>query len=352
MPFLRSHGLRRGADPAGLDPRGDHAAAGRARQARPAPGLAAPTQGREAQPTPGRGGRGWSTAAAGSPPVTGVGDRRCALAIAATSLRLGSPVTQTRSPLRRAKQGLWRSSARGIGDGSAATRRRPGRRPHDRRTWPRELASARDAWRRRCRRAAEWRRTVPRSSKCSQSPTADRRRRGDAAARAPRGAPSAPDGRVGGTGRPAKHDFDQPRSTALSADDRADRASLTFVLLARAFRSLLLPLKAVVLNMRQHRRRLRRAGAGLAGGLRLASIWGIPATGSITFWMPLMVFAFLFGLSMDYEVFILTRMREEYDRTGVNRRRGHRGNRPHRPAGHQRRADPVPRLHLAGGRAR
>ena len=45
-------------------------------------------------------------------------------------------------------------------------------------------------------------------------------------------------------------------------------------------------------------------------------IWGIPATGSIPSWLPLMAFAFLFGLSMDYEVFILSRMREEYDRTG------------------------------------
>jgi RND superfamily putative drug exporter len=45
-------------------------------------------------------------------------------------------------------------------------------------------------------------------------------------------------------------------------------------------------------------------------------IWGIPSAGSITVWVPIMVFAFLFGLSMDYEVFILTRMREEYDRTG------------------------------------
>jgi RND superfamily putative drug exporter len=46
------------------------------------------------------------------------------------------------------------------------------------------------------------------------------------------------------------------------------------------------------------------------------AVFGIPATGAITFWIPLMVFAFLFGLSMDYEVFILTRVREEYDRTG------------------------------------
>ena len=45
-------------------------------------------------------------------------------------------------------------------------------------------------------------------------------------------------------------------------------------------------------------------------------IWGVEATGSVPSWIPLMVFAFLFGLSMDYEVFILSRMREEYDRTG------------------------------------
>jgi len=44
-------------------------------------------------------------------------------------------------------------------------------------------------------------------------------------------------------------------------------------------------------------------------------IWGIAATGSIASWIPLMVFAFLYGLSMDYEVFILARMREEYDQT-------------------------------------
>jgi RND superfamily putative drug exporter len=93
-------------------------------------------------------------------------------------------------------------------------------------------------------------------------------------------------------------------------------ALITFVLLARAFRSLLLPLKAVVLNV---------ISVGAAWGvLELVwqnghgsnLIWGIAATGSITSWIPLMVFAFLFGLSMDYEVFILSRMREEYDATG------------------------------------
>ena len=47
-----------------------------------------------------------------------------------------------------------------------------------------------------------------------------------------------------------------------------------------------------------------------------SALWGISATHSVDAWIPLMVFAFLFGLSMDYEVFILARMREEYDATG------------------------------------
>jgi RND superfamily putative drug exporter len=46
-------------------------------------------------------------------------------------------------------------------------------------------------------------------------------------------------------------------------------------------------------------------------------IWGVPATGAITAFIPLMVFAFLFGLSMDYEVFILSRVREAYDQSGT-----------------------------------
>ena len=93
-------------------------------------------------------------------------------------------------------------------------------------------------------------------------------------------------------------------------------AIVTFLLLARAFRSLILPLKAVVLNV---------LSVGGAWGI-LSLVWqhgygsqligGSVATGSITAWVPLMVFAFLFGLSMDYEVFIMARMREEYDRTG------------------------------------
>ena len=49
------------------------------------------------------------------------------------------------------------------------------------------------------------------------------------------------------------------------------------------------------------------------------AIFGVPATGAITMWVPLIVFAFLFGLSMDYEVFILSRVREAYDASGDTR---------------------------------
>jgi RND superfamily putative drug exporter len=91
---------------------------------------------------------------------------------------------------------------------------------------------------------------------------------------------------------------------------------LTYVLLARAFRSLLLPLKAVILNL---------VSLGAAYGIIVfifqqghgsQAIWHVPATQSIIPWIPLMIFAFLYGLSMDYEVFMLTRMREAYDETG------------------------------------
>jgi RND superfamily putative drug exporter len=91
---------------------------------------------------------------------------------------------------------------------------------------------------------------------------------------------------------------------------------ITFVLLARAFRSLLLPAKAVALNVLS----IAAAWGVLVVVWQLGwgsdAIWGIASTGSVPSWIPLMIFAFLFGLSMDYEVFILARMREEYDATG------------------------------------
>ena len=90
----------------------------------------------------------------------------------------------------------------------------------------------------------------------------------------------------------------------------------TFILLARAFRSILLPVKAIILNILS----VGAAWGVLAivwqNGNGSELIWGVEATGSVPSWIPLMIFAFLFGLSMDYEVFILSRMREEYDRTG------------------------------------
>ncbi|HEX4838636.1 MAG TPA: MMPL family transporter [Solirubrobacteraceae bacterium] len=93
-------------------------------------------------------------------------------------------------------------------------------------------------------------------------------------------------------------------------------AVVTFILLARAFRSLLLPAKAVILNVISVAAAWGVLDFVWQRGHGSHLIWGISATGSITAWIPLMVFAFLFGLSMDYEVFILARMREEYDATG------------------------------------
>jgi RND superfamily putative drug exporter len=92
-------------------------------------------------------------------------------------------------------------------------------------------------------------------------------------------------------------------------------ALLVFALLARAFRSVVLALKAVILNV---------ISLGASYGF-LVLFWqeghgsnllyGVPAVGAIREWVPIVVFAFLFGLSMDYEVFVLARIREEYDRT-------------------------------------
>jgi RND superfamily putative drug exporter len=93
-------------------------------------------------------------------------------------------------------------------------------------------------------------------------------------------------------------------------------AIVTFLLLARAFRSVVLAAKAVVLNV---------ISLGASYGFLVLFwqqghgsnlVYGVPSTGSIRDFIPIIVFAFLFGLSMDYEVFLLARMREEYDETG------------------------------------
>jgi RND superfamily putative drug exporter len=92
---------------------------------------------------------------------------------------------------------------------------------------------------------------------------------------------------------------------------------LTLILLMRAFRSVLLPVKAVLLNLVSVAAALGILVLVWQHGWGSHIIWGITGTGAITEFIPLMVFAFLYGLSMDYEVFILTRVREEYDAAGA-----------------------------------
>ncbi len=92
---------------------------------------------------------------------------------------------------------------------------------------------------------------------------------------------------------------------------------LSFLLLMAVFRSLLVPLKAVIMNL---------LSIGAAYGIVVALYqWGWlsdltgVAPGPIEAWMPMMLFAIVFGLSMDYEVFLLSRVREEWLRTGDSR---------------------------------
>ena len=92
---------------------------------------------------------------------------------------------------------------------------------------------------------------------------------------------------------------------------------LSFLLLMVVFRSLLVPLKAVIMNL---------LSVGAAYGVIVAvfqwgwglSLVGVDHAGPVEAWAPMMLFAIVFGLSMDYEVFLLSRMKEEFDRTGDN----------------------------------
>ena len=93
--------------------------------------------------------------------------------------------------------------------------------------------------------------------------------------------------------------------------------ALSFLLLMVVFRSLLVPLKAVIMNL---------LSIGAAYGVVVAvfqwgwgaSLIGVGREAPIEAWAPMFIFAIVFGLSMDYEVFLLSRIREEYDRTGDN----------------------------------
>ena len=238
-----------------------------------------------------------------------------ALALAATNLQLGTSDANTIAKQGDAKQGLTALEKAGIGEGSIL--------PHEilvtGSTDPAKVASDLDEvdgiHGAVAPSAPEWNRggthiveaiPVPDSGTSAGHETLTDVR--DTAHSA------GSDVRVGG-GPAANQDFIDavygsfPLMIALIA-------ITTFILLARAFRSLLLPLKAIILNI--------LSVAAAWGVLVLVwqeghgseAIWGIQATGSVQSWMPLIIFAFLFGLSMDYEVFILSRMREEYDRTG------------------------------------
>jgi putative drug exporter of the RND superfamily len=90
----------------------------------------------------------------------------------------------------------------------------------------------------------------------------------------------------------------------------------TFVLLTWALGSILLPLKAITLNILSVAAAFGIVVLVWQDGHGSELIGGVPATETITNWVPLAIFAFLYGLSMDYEVFILSRMREEHERTG------------------------------------
>jgi RND superfamily putative drug exporter len=89
---------------------------------------------------------------------------------------------------------------------------------------------------------------------------------------------------------------------------------LSFILLMAVFRSVLVPLKAVVMNL---------LSIGAAYGIIVAifqwgwakDFFGLDRNGPIDAWIPMFLFAIVFGLSMDYEVFLLSRVKEEYDRS-------------------------------------
>ena len=98
---------------------------------------------------------------------------------------------------------------------------------------------------------------------------------------------------------------------------------LSFLLLLVAFRSLVIPLTAAVMN-------LLAAGASFGVVVAIfqwgwfADVLGIGGAGPIEAFIPVMFFAILFGLSMDYQVFLVSRMHEEWLHTGDNRPRDHR----------------------------
>ncbi len=94
---------------------------------------------------------------------------------------------------------------------------------------------------------------------------------------------------------------------------------LTFILLTLVFRSLVIPAKAILMNL---------LSVGAAYGMLVlvfqkgygADLLGFQRVDKVEAWLPLFLFSILFGLSMDYHVFLLSRIRERFDQTGDNSR--------------------------------
>ena len=216
---------------------------------------------------------------------------------------------------RRQRRASWRSRRRASARARCCRTRSSSRATRSRRGGQRGGAAWTASTARSRPTARSGAATAPRSSRRSRSRTAApaRARTRWTASVTPR-TRVGPDVRVGG----------QPASNADFIDAVYGSFPLmialititTFILLARAFRSLLLPAKAILLNILSVAAAWGVLVLVWQHGYGSELIWDIQATGSIPSWMPLMIFAFLFGLSMDYEVFILARMREEYDRTG------------------------------------
>ena len=98
---------------------------------------------------------------------------------------------------------------------------------------------------------------------------------------------------------------------------------LSFILLTVVFRSLVVPAKAIVMNLLSVGAAyglivllFQNGGPGFARSI--AEALGFIQVDAIESWLPLFLFSILFGLSMDYQVFLLTRIREEYDKSGDN----------------------------------
>jgi len=92
---------------------------------------------------------------------------------------------------------------------------------------------------------------------------------------------------------------------------------VSFVLLMTVFRSVVVPLKAVIMNLLASAAAFGVLTLAVNGG-PLGDLVGIPEATPVPILLPIGIFAILFGLSMDYEVFLLSRIKEEYDKTGDN----------------------------------